>query len=436
MAKRKKRGTASRSSRKKRAPLKRRTAAKRRTTAKRRTATKRRESAKRQSAAKPRTAPRRSNASKRSQSDPRVRGDIMLVGSLPFETVEEGLRAVGSKLGDDVIAIPDGEVGPRKMWCMFLATDTYSKHRDLVESRRPSPAVISNEEKPVGDKKTRPGAAPEYHWTFRVKDGVKRLDLGELGYAAAARESYATFCRLRDEGVIASGPRFQVSLVATDSGTNVYFDDATTWPIVHAAYAKAMKAEIAKMLEMIPPDDLAIQLDLAWEVVDLSIGDEQYFPWWPQSTLDEKFERYMTDLVDLASGIPEAVPLGLHWCYGTWGGWPMTEMPNLELCVRLSNEAVKRIKRRVDYVHMPVVPDPDDAFLAPLHDLDIGTTRVFLGLIHPQDGLEGAKRRIGLAKKYLNDFGIAAVCGFGRENPHELGNILELHKAAARSIPG
>ena len=56
----------------------------------------------------------------------------------------------------------------------------------------------------------------------------------------------------------------------------------------------------------------------------LSIGDEQYFPWWPQSTLDEKFERYMTDLVDLASRIPEGVPLGLHWCYGTWGGWPMT----------------------------------------------------------------------------------------------------------------
>jgi hypothetical protein len=85
----------------------------------------------------------------------------------------------------------------------------------------------------------------------------------------------------------------------------------------------------------------------------------------------------MTDLVDLASGIPEAVPLGLHWCYGTWGGWPMTEMPNLGLCVRLSNEAVKRIKRRVDYVHMPVVPNPDDAFLAPLHELHVGGTRVF-----------------------------------------------------------
>src|SRR5262245_26104059 len=367
-------------------------------------------------------------------NDARVRGNVMLVGSLPFETVEEGVQAVGSKLGGDVVAIPDGEVGPRKMWCMFLATNTYSKHPDLVESRRPSPAVISNEEKPLGDKKTRPGAAKEYHWTFRMKDGVKRLDFGDLGYAAAARHSYATFCRLRDAGVVAKGPRFQVSLVATDSGTNVYFDDVRSWPLVHEAYARAMKAEISKMLEMIPADDLVIQLDLAWEVVDLSIGDEQYFPWWPQNTFHEKFERYMTNLVDLASAVAESVPLGLHWCYGTWGGWPMTEMLDLELCVRLSNAAVTRIRRRIDYVHMPVVAQPDDAFLAPLRELNIGNTRVFLGLIHPHDGVAGANRRIDLAKKYLNDFGVAAVCGFGREDPRQLGNILDVHKAAALKL--
>jgi hypothetical protein len=55
-------------------------------------------------------------------------------------------------------------------------------------------------------------------------------------------------------------------------------------------------------------------------------------------------------------------------------------------------------------------------------------------LIHPHDGLEGANRRVDLAKKYLNNFGIAAVCGFGRENPGELGDILDLHKAAARRL--
>ena len=36
----------------------------------------------------------------------------------------------------------------------------------------------------------------------------------------------------------------------------------------------------------------------------------------------------------------------------------MTEMPNLELCVRLSNQAITRIPRHVDYVHMPIVPKP------------------------------------------------------------------------------
>jgi hypothetical protein len=78
--------------------------------------------------------------------------------------------------------------------------------------------------------------------------------------------------------------------------------------------------------------------------------------------------------------------------------------------------------------------NPDDAFRSPLQNLNIGNTRVFLGLVHPQDGLQAAERRIDQAKKYLNDFGIAAVCGFGRENPRELGNILELHKEAARRL--
>ena len=40
---------------------------------------------------------------------------------------------------------------------------------------------------------------------------------------------------------------------------------------------------------------------------------------------------------------------------------------------------LSRIPRRVDYVHMPIVPKPDSAFLAPLRDLNVGGARVFLG---------------------------------------------------------
>jgi hypothetical protein len=304
-----------------------------------------------------------------------------------------------------------------------------------VETRTPAPEVIANEAKPVADDNVRPGAAAEYHWTFRIRDGVEQLDFGELGYAEAAEQSYAIFRRLREEGTIAPGVRFQVSLPATSSGTDVYFDDRASWPRIHAAYAAAMKREIARMLEVIPADDLLIQLDLAWEVVDLSIGDEQYFPWWPDQGFEEKFDRHLTLLAELAAGIPGEVALGLHWCYGTWGGWPMTEMTSLELCVRLSNESVRRVPRRVDYVHMPVVENPDAGFLRPLRDLEIGDTYVYLGLIHPQDGLGGARGRIEQASEYLDEFGIAAVCGFGREDPAALGDILALHRDAARVLP-
>ena len=300
---------------------------------------------------------------------PRAQGKIMMVGSLPFETVEEGLRAVGSKLGADVTAIPDGEVGPRKMWCMFLASDTYSKHPDLVETRRPSPAIVSNENKPVGTTKTRPGAAPEYHWTFQVKNGVKHLDFGELGYAAAARNSYAIFRRLRDESVIAKGVRFQVSLVATDSGTNVYFDDVANWPMVHQAYVRAMKAEISKMLEVIPADDLLHSAGSSpWEVDQPQYRRRTVFPLaagkYARSEVRTLHQWTCSTRRGCARKRAASIAFGITVPPSADGRSPKCQIS--ECACRLSNKAVKRIKRHVDYVHMPVVPDPDDAFLAPL----------------------------------------------------------------------
>jgi hypothetical protein len=79
---------------------------------------------------------------------------------------------------------------------------------------------------------------------------------------------------------------------------------------------------------------------------------------------------------------------------------------------------------------MPVTESPDDAFLSPLRGLNIGNTYLYLGLVHPHDGVEGAQRRIAQAHEYVEDFGIAAVCGFGREDPQELRDILEIHKDA------
>src|SRR5262249_34629533 len=99
-----------------------------------------------------------------------------------------------------------------------------------------------------------------------------------------------------------------------------------------------------------------------------------------------------------------------------------------------SNEAARRTARRLDYLHMPVARHPDDAFFAPLRDLDIGDTFVYLGLIHDTDGVGGFRDRMALARRYLDDFGVSSVCGYGRVDPQRLPQILAVHRECAAEL--
>ena len=42
--------------------------------------------------------------------------DLLLVGSVPLDTVEEVMRTFGAPLGRYLSAMPDGEVGERRSW--------------------------------------------------------------------------------------------------------------------------------------------------------------------------------------------------------------------------------------------------------------------------------------------------------------------------------
>jgi hypothetical protein len=102
----------------------------------------------------------------------------------------------------------------------------------------------------------------------------------------------------------------------------------------------------------------------------------------------------------------------------------------MRVSVRLANLGVKLAGRRVDYVHIPVLPDADDAFFAPLEGLDVGDTRVFLGLVVHDNAAE-FQRRAKAASKYLPDYGIASYCGWGREDPAVVPHHLkDLRKGA------
>jgi hypothetical protein len=127
--------------------------------------------------------------------------------------------------------------------------------------------------------------------------------------------------------------------------------------------------------------------------------------------------------------------MGFHWCYGTWGGWPMKDMADLGLCVRMTREALDRIDRPVDYVHMPALKHPEPEFFAPLTQLDdAGDLDVYLGIVHHTDGVDGFRERMSMARRYRARFGIGSVCGYGRIDPAELPGVLAVHRDCAAAL--
>jgi hypothetical protein len=358
-----------------------------------------------------------------------ARSDVLLVGSLPFDTAEEALRTAAEGLRGHVGWLPDGEVEERKDWVGMLAALVFSKHPDLEETIAPEGLL----EQPDREGERPPIEDFEGFWNFRIRPG-RTIGFDDLEYGRFAIESYAVFRRLRDEGVVPQGVRFQVCLPAPHSAIDAFFEDNTQWPEVYAAYLDGIRGEIAKLLGEVPAEDLVIQWDAAWEFVDMAMGERNFFKFWPKLTAEEKFQRHAEQLDGLWQGIPDEALLGFHWCYGTWGGWPMTAMADLDLCVRMSNEAKRRIGRRLDYVHMPVVRRPDEAFFAPLANLDVGETKIFLGLVHHTDGIDDFRRRRDLAGEHLPSFGIGSVCGYGRVEPELLPEILRIHAEDATEL--
>ena len=137
--------------------------------------------------------------------------------------------------------------------------------------------------------------------------------------------------------------------------------------------------------------------------------------------------------------IPEEVMVGYHFCYGTFPEWPMFEARDMGLIVRMANHAVAHSGRSVDWLHLAgprYLRSEDESFFAPLADLDIGDTRPYLGIVLPVDGLPGPERRHATASKYLDDFGVAMYCGFGRQTGQDGMETMREHRRVVSSLRG
>jgi hypothetical protein len=330
--------------------------------------------------------------------------------------------------------MPDGEVGDRRYWIDGIAYRVLNGHPEIETLRRPAPDAD-------GVERWRPQGIDD-QFQFRVKRGVERVRFGDpgwrLGYARDAAASYFVFRQMKKDGVIPAHVRFQVCLPLTTSAVASFFPDAEDLPRIVPGFTAALAAEVAKIAELIPAGDLAIQWDLAVEnrFLEATVAREG-----EDAALAEA-----ADLLAPARAInailPEAAALGYHSCFGTLNGWPSRQPPSLLGSVMLLNEAVRSAGRRVDFLHFPTLGRGDAAFFAPLAGLEAEDARVYLGAIHHMHDEDGLKRQIAAAGRHLGAFGLAAPCGFGRvpERPGMLSigadprRIIDDHLRAAELL--
>ncbi len=347
--------------------------------------------------------------------------ELLLVGSLPVESSEAAFRAGAELFGDLVFALPDGETGPRAAWVGY--------ERERLARPNRGVAVVSETGSPSG--------VPRHAYEtpiFEVRAGVTQLHWDTWPRIDDALESYRTFTALRGAGVIPGDLRFQIGLPFPSSALNAFKTNfAHDYEIAAAALEDLFAREVDRLLAEIPAQDLAIQWDVCYEVLDI----EGVVAWMGGG--DAAWDRFTRPAGRLTRLIPDDVLVGYHLCYGTFPDWPMYEARDMGTLVRMANHAVANSGRRVDWLHLAgprYLRSEDDRFFAPLTDLDIGDTRPFLGIVLPVDGVPGLQRRHATARKYLPDFGVAMYCGFGRQPGRDGRETMREHREAVLAVGG
>lgn len=331
---------------------------------------------------------------------------VHFVGSVPLANTAEVLKAIGPMFGELAPRIPDGETGARSLWIQFQRS-AMERAENLVKRRE---YVLSpNITQPVYGLLT--PSAP--------------VSFGALGYAENAIDSYRQFSSLKRAGQIHESTRFQVSL-PTPLAVTAGFIEPNSQQATESAYEEQLLKELGEICRAIPAKELAVQWDVAYEVLFLAGYQESTY-------YDTSRNGLLRRLIALGEQVPASVQLGYHLCYGDPGHKHLIEPFDLALCVEISNELVKGLTRTVEWIHMPVPRERKDAnYFRPLGRLSVPDhTQIVIGLIHLTDGFDGGIDRMTTAAAFIPRFDIATECGFGRRDPKTIEELLALHKRLA-----
>ena len=341
---------------------------------------------------------------------------VHLIGSVPLPDAETVFRTVSAAVGPYLRRLPDGETGERGRWIWF--------QRTMLEQH---PAIEVDPTVPLFALRQWDGRLLRETPLLRLRAGV---DPGavefETGYAAAARASWAVFQRLQATGVIPAGVRFQVCLPTPMASAYMYVSPRSRDAYI-PTYERSLLRALAEIVAAIPPAALAIQWDVCQEV----LIHEGFFPDRP----DDYAPRIADELARLGDAVPPAAEMGYHLCYGSPADAHLVMPRDTGVLVAIANGLRAALRRRADFLHLPVPRERTDAaYFRPLGGLaGWDDAALYLGLIH-HDDRAGDLARIEAARAFVDRFGVASECGWGRGDPARVPGLLASHRAAAERL--
>ena len=181
---------------------------------------------------------------------------VHLVGSVPLESAEAVFRTVGGTLGDRIKRLPDGETGNRIDWIRMIQV-MLNEHPDFEVDPETPPLEWTQWD----------GVKLRDIPQVKFKDGVDRAGVKfDTPYADSAIESFALFDKLQQDGVIAAGVKFQISVATPLAPTYNYVSPRAKDDFL-PVYTKYLLGEVARMLSALPAERIAVQWDVCQELL-------------------------------------------------------------------------------------------------------------------------------------------------------------------------